>query len=123
MGKVASEPNMITASPSIGEKLKKFFSSVFFGYFSYSTVREVQTHNFLIALMFRIMQLAVLVYVIGWDIVQNKSYQTFDSVSSTVTSKVKGLGYVNSTNNMRLLSNDFIVKAAKNDYRMFDVNN
>jgi hypothetical protein len=89
MGKIQTEPQMITTVPGIGEKLKKFFGSIFFGYFSYSTVREVQTHNFFIALIFRIMQVAVLVYVIGWDIVQNKSiYWLFLSPTQLFTNKL-----------------------------------
>jgi len=46
-------------------KLKKIAGSLFFGYFSYSTVKEVKTHNLVIAILFRILQTAVLVYVIG----------------------------------------------------------
>jgi hypothetical protein len=55
---------MITAKKSTSSLAKHIFSSLFFGYFSYSTVKEVKTHNLIIAIIFRILQTAVLVYVI-----------------------------------------------------------
>ena len=43
---------------------KDLFTSIVFGYFSYATVKEVKTHNLVVAILFRILQLCVLVYVI-----------------------------------------------------------
>ncbi|CAF1099834.1 unnamed protein product, partial [Brachionus calyciflorus] len=54
-----------------------------------------------------------------WDIIKNKSYQAFDPVSSTVTSKVKGLGFVNNTNIQRALDSDFLIRNDEK-YRLFD---
>ncbi|RNA03742.1 P2X purinoceptor 4, partial [Brachionus plicatilis] len=99
--------------------VKKFFSSIFFGYFSYTTVREAKIHNFLIAFIFRILQLLIFIYIIGWDIIKNKSYQATDSVSSTVTSKVKGLGYVKYPDRLRTLDPEFLHRSQFN-YRIFD---
>jgi P2X purinoceptor 4 len=39
--------------------------------------------------------LLVLLFLIRYDIILNKGYQQFDSVASTVSTKVKGLGYLN----------------------------
>lgn len=47
------------------KKVKYVLGSIFFGYFSYSTVKEVKTYNFLIAFVFRTLQLMVLAYVFG----------------------------------------------------------
>ena len=33
----------------------------------------------------------------SWDIIKNKSYQTVESGSSTVVTKVKGIGYINNS--------------------------
>jgi hypothetical protein len=55
--------------------------------------------------------------------VAKKGYQQFDTVSSTVTSKVKGLGYINfsnSTSDVKLLNGHFMIKS-ENGLRMFDV--
>ena len=55
MAQESKKPNVI----------KSFLGSIFFGYFSYFTVKEVKTYNFIIAVIFRILQIAVFVYVIG----------------------------------------------------------
>lgn len=100
-------------------KTKNFFSSIFFGYFSYSTTREFKAHSLYVAVIFRIIQLAIICYVIGWDLITNKSYQSFDPVSATVTTKVKGLGFVQSKNQTQLLDNGFVVNSGS-QYKMFD---
>lgn len=43
-----------------------------------------------------------------WDLILNKGYQTFESVSSVVTTKVKGQGYVplNKSIDMKLIKSD-----------------
>ncbi len=43
--------------------------------------------------------LVFIYYFISYDIILNKSYQAKDIISSTVTTKVKGLGYLIGTNN------------------------
>lgn len=50
----------------------------------------------------------------SFDIIRNKSYQRDDPVESTVTSKVKGLGFNNVT--FRLPNGTL-----KTEYRLFDV--
>jgi hypothetical protein len=70
---------------------------------SYSTSRVIRIHSWKIAMLHRLFQLAVLVGLVGWNILYEKSYQTIDRVSSTLTSKVKGLGYVSDEANRSLL--------------------
>ena len=55
-----------------------------------------------------------------WDLITNKSYQSFDPVSATVTTKVKGLGFVQRKNQTQLLDNGFVVNSGS-QYKMFDV--
>jgi hypothetical protein len=48
------------------ENLKLFGLSIFFSYFSYSTVREAKTHCFFVSVIYRSLQLAILTYIIGF---------------------------------------------------------
>lgn len=59
----------------------------------------------------------------SWSIIYNKGYQKFDSVSSTVTSKVKGLGIIvdNSSNKIVKISDGRFFLGNRGDYRIFDV--
>ena len=59
-----------------------------------------------------------------WDIIRNKGYQAFDTVSSAVTTKVKGLAYVHNATarqTIKALSNDKLVFNTGKEYRLFDV--
>ena len=57
-----------------------------------------------------------------WNIVRNKGYQSVDNVSSAITTKVKGVGYVyNKANNQSVrtvVNNRFTFG---DQYRYFDV--
>ncbi len=59
--------NAIRSNPKIGpiSKVTRCFKFLFFGYFSYSTVKEVKINNFYIGCVFRIIQTVLLVYIIG----------------------------------------------------------
>ena len=71
------------------------FKYFFFSYFSYSTVRLARVHSLRVAVIFRLFQLIIFAYIIGWDIIYKKGYQiTDEGATSTITTKVKGLGYV-----------------------------
>lgn len=65
-----------------------------FEMFTYSTVRSASIQSTYVGIVYRIVQLILLVYIVGWELYRNKGYQSFDTVSSVVTTKVKGLGYV-----------------------------
>lgn len=62
----------------------------------------------------------------SYDIIYNKGYQVTDTVSSTVTTKVKGLGFINldqygSNISNQLVANDLINKFNQGDrFRVFD---
>jgi len=62
--------------------------------FTYSTVRSASIQSTNVGIVYRIVQVILLTYIIGWELFRNKGYQSFDTVSSVVTTKVKGLGYV-----------------------------
>ncbi|XP_048411774.1 P2X purinoceptor 4a isoform X1 [Stegostoma tigrinum] len=63
----------------------------------YDTPRIVLIKNRKVGIVNRIVQLAILAYVIGWVLVWQKGYQEFDSTIGSVTTKVKGVAITNSS--------------------------
>lgn len=80
----------------------------FLGFFVYSTVRSATIKSHRVGIVYRLAQFVLLIYIIGWELIYKKEYQAFDSVSSSVTTKVKGQGFVpiNATINRSLNKND-----------------
>lgn len=100
---------------------KNAYEITFDAIFTYSTVRQAKIHSVKIALIFRIIQLSILAYIIGWSIVYKKGYQEIDKVSSSVSTKVKGLGYVNYGKNMtNSLKNNLVLNEDGDQIRIFD---
>ncbi|CAF0949069.1 unnamed protein product [Brachionus calyciflorus] len=106
------------------ERLKNSFLS----FFVYSTVRSATIKSHRVGIAYRLAQIILLVYIIGWELILKKGYQAFDSVSSSVTTKVKGQGFVpiNATINSSLNKNDpFYYEKLfeideKKDFRLLD---
>ncbi|XP_075034409.1 P2X purinoceptor 4-like [Mixophyes fleayi] len=65
--------------------------------FDYSTPRIALIKSRKVGLLNRVVQLVILAYVIGWVFVWEKGYQEFDTVVSSVTSKVKGVAVTNTS--------------------------
>ncbi|XP_056099129.1 P2X purinoceptor 5-like [Rhinichthys klamathensis goyatoka] len=66
--------------------------------FDYRTVKYVATQNKKVGLLYRIFQLTVIGYLIGWVFIEKKQYQAKDdTVESSVLTKVKGVARVNTT--------------------------
>ncbi|KAG1951416.1 purinergic receptor P2X, ligand-gated ion channel, 8 [Pimephales promelas] len=67
-------------------------------FFDYATVKYVATQNKKVGLFYRIFQLSVIGYLIGWVLIEKKQYQAKDdTVESSVLTKVKGVARVNTT--------------------------
>ncbi|GIY37258.1 p2X purinoceptor 4 [Caerostris darwini] len=66
--------------------------------FSYETPKIVQIKSILVGVISRIIQLAIISYIIGYAIVYKKGYQEFSDVESSVTTKVKGIAFTNFSN-------------------------
>lgn len=128
---------------------KNNLKELFFIATSYSTVRLAKVQSIQVALIFRLIQLVIIGYIIGWErkkvlfsfriremvnsfvlsktrytIIYEKGYQQLDSVSSAVTTKVKGLGYLFLDEEKILKLKDqmfFISTVNENNTRIFDV--
>ena len=66
-------------------------------FFEYDTPRIVHIRSKKVGVINRFIQLVIIGYVIGYAIVWKKGYQEFDDVQSAVTTKLKGVVYVNHT--------------------------
>ncbi|XP_022108443.1 P2X purinoceptor 4-like isoform X2 [Acanthaster planci] len=61
----------------------------------YDTQKIVHIKNKTIGFLNRLIQLAIVAYVIGYAIIYKKAYQSTDTVISSVTTKLKGVSYTN----------------------------
>uniref|UniRef100_A0A8C3QBW7 P2X purinoceptor n=1 Tax=Geospiza parvula TaxID=87175 RepID=A0A8C3QBW7_GEOPR len=77
---------------SMGQKCMDKLSSFLF---EYDTPRMVLVRNKKVGLTFRLIQLIVLAYIIGWVFLYEKGYQSQDSIVSSVSVKLKGLTLTN----------------------------
>ncbi|XP_036071046.1 P2X purinoceptor 5 isoform X3 [Oryzias melastigma] len=70
----------------------------FFSLLNYKTEKYVIAENRRIGILFRLYQLAVLGYIIGWVFVVKKGYQEKEeAVQTSVITKVKGVSLINSS--------------------------
>nr|XP_009932171.1 PREDICTED: P2X purinoceptor 1 [Opisthocomus hoazin] len=76
----------------MGQKCMEKVSSFLF---EYDTPRMVLVRNKKVGLTFRLIQLIVLAYIIGWVFLYEKGYQSQDSIVSSVSVKLKGLTLTN----------------------------
>ncbi|XP_041096938.1 P2X purinoceptor 1 isoform X2 [Polyodon spathula] len=82
----------------MGRVLDCFFDFMF----EYDTPRMVLVRHKKVGIIYRLIQLGVLAYIIGWVFLYEKGYQSEDSVISTVSVKMKGIAYTNKENNPRV---------------------
>lgn len=57
----------------------------------------------------------------SWSIIYKKGYQETDAVSSSVSSKVKGLGYIKYGSNETYVMNGNLIASENGNIRIFDV--
>ncbi|XP_034451006.1 P2X purinoceptor 4b [Hippoglossus hippoglossus] len=65
--------------------------------FDYETPKTLVIPHFGVGCVFRLTQLLVVLYVVGYVCVVQKAYQETDSVISSVTTKVKGFAFTNTS--------------------------
>uniref|UniRef100_A0A670XZZ9 P2X purinoceptor n=1 Tax=Pseudonaja textilis TaxID=8673 RepID=A0A670XZZ9_PSETE len=76
----------------MGHKFTEKISSFLF---EYDTPRMVLVHNKKVGLTFRLIQLVVLTYIIGWVFLYEKGYQSKDGIINSVSVKLKGIAVTN----------------------------
>ncbi|CAF0945118.1 unnamed protein product [Adineta steineri] len=86
--------------------------------YEYETPKIVTIHSVSIALMCRLIQLLILIYGIAYLMIHKKGYQETDtSIISSITLKVKGIGYNQTGDNHTLVIDgaDYIVPPQENN--------
>lgn len=76
-----------------------------FGYFTeYETPKLVLIHSVRFGVLLRLMQIVILIYSVLYLLIYKKGYQTHDtSIISAVILKMKGVGYVSTTDNRTIV--------------------
>lgn len=74
--------------------------------FYYRSVKMVEIRNCKLGLLHRVLQLAIVAYVIGYVIVYQQGYQTQSRMVSSFVSKVKGTAFSQATNSSALVVYD-----------------
>ena len=76
-----------------------------YGYFAeYETPKLVLIHSLRFAVLLRLMQIVILIYSILYLLIYKKGYQTHDtSIISAVILKMKGVGYVSTSDNQTIV--------------------
>ncbi|XP_063811900.1 P2X purinoceptor 5 isoform X1 [Pseudophryne corroboree] len=74
------------------------WKGLFLSLFDYKTEKYVIAKNKKVGILFRVIQLSILAYLVGWVFVVKKGYQDTDtSIQSSVITKLKGVAYTNTS--------------------------
>ncbi|CAF0746906.1 unnamed protein product [Rotaria sordida] len=99
--------------------LSAFAKDLFLGFVTeYETPKIVTIHSYTIATLLRIIQIILLLYSIVYLFIYEKGYQKQDSsIISSVTLKVKGIGYIHTPHNETFIidGTDYIVPPSENN--------
>ncbi|XP_039177356.1 P2X purinoceptor 5 [Crotalus tigris] len=69
-----------------------------FSLFDYKTEKYVIAKNKKVGILYRVVQLSILIYIVGWVFIVKKGYQEVDtSIQSSVITKVKGVAFTNTS--------------------------
>jgi len=81
--------------------IRLFLKELFYGFITeYETPKIVMIHNYAITILLRFLQIMLLFYSVFYLLLYGKGYQKQDtSVISSITLKVKGIGYIHTPNN------------------------
>lgn len=80
---------------------RQFMKELLYGFVTeYETPKIVMIHSYAITTLLRVMQIILLLYSIFYLLLYEKGYQKQDtSIISSITLKVKGIGYSHTQNN------------------------
>ncbi|KAJ7398283.1 P2X purinoceptor 5 [Pitangus sulphuratus] len=74
------------------------WKALFLSLFDYKTEKYVIAKNKKVGVLYRVVQLSVLAYLVGWVFVVKKGYQDTDtSLQSSVITKLKGVAFTNTS--------------------------
>ncbi|KAM6946014.1 P2X purinoceptor 5-like [Aplochiton taeniatus] len=75
-----------------------YWKNLFLSSFDYKTVKYIVAKNKKVGILYRVVQLSIIGYIIGWVFLTKKSYQeTEESIQSSVITKLKGVSVTNTT--------------------------
>ncbi len=92
------------------KSLLKFNEGLLNRFLTYKTNRTASIQSKSVGIIYRLIQLFILSYFIGVELIHTKGYQQLDTVTSVISTKVKGQGYV-------LLNKSFDLKLNFNSYQ------
>ncbi|CAF4183387.1 unnamed protein product, partial [Rotaria sordida] len=99
----------------VGQSVKDIIK----GYFTeYETPKLVVIHNAKYAILLRIIQIIILAYSVIYLLIYEKGYQKLSTtVASSVTLKVKGIGYAYTSENKMIIIDgaDYIIPPSENN--------
>jgi hypothetical protein len=61
---------------------------------AYATDQSATIKSKRVGVVYRTAQIVFITYIIGWELIKNKTYQATDIAFSAVTTKVKGQGVI-----------------------------
>ncbi|CAF4368674.1 unnamed protein product, partial [Rotaria sp. Silwood2] len=99
----------------VGKSLKRAATDFFI---EYETPKLVVIHNVKYGILFRITQIIILIYSVIYLLIYEKGYQKQETAAiSSVTLKVKGIGYVHAPENqtMTIDGADYIIPPSENN--------
>ncbi|XP_054250460.1 P2X purinoceptor 5 isoform X2 [Indicator indicator] len=74
------------------------WKGLFLSFFDYKTEKYVIAKNKKVGILYRVVQLTILAYLVGWVFVVKKGYQDTDtSLQSSVITKLKGVAFTNTS--------------------------
>ncbi|KAM9359165.1 P2X purinoceptor 5-like [Symphorus nematophorus] len=81
-----------------------FLTGYFLTLFDYKTEKYIVAKNKKVGVLYRLIQLAIIGYIIGWVFLSKKGYQeTDEAIQSSVITKLKGVSVTNTTESGVLL--------------------
>ena len=89
------------SSPGRRFDVRQFLKEVLYGFaYEYETPKIVTIHSYTVTSLLRVMQIILLLYSIFYLLLYEKGYQKQNtSIISSVTLKVKGIGYIQTSKN------------------------
>ncbi|XP_037322114.2 P2X purinoceptor 5-like [Pungitius pungitius] len=94
------------------------FQGRLLSFFNYRKKKFVNSKNKTVGVLYRLLQLCVISYIIGWVFVSRKSYQeTDEAVQSSVVTKVKGVSMTNTADSGLLVwgPEDYVIPPQAED--------